>query len=145
MSRRKQKAAAASGRPKPGAGKPPKARVKSRKTIGAEVAAIAAIEIAEATSHESSPALMLPDCLDSSAAAAVKDMLLARRGNALVVDASQVRRVGAQSLQILVAAARTWQSDGHNYCVANSSSEFLDTIALIGLPREDLQLEGSCP
>lgn len=88
-------------------------------------------------------ALMLPDCLDSSAAATIKEMLLARRGNALVVDASQVRRVGVQPLQVLVAAARTWQSDGQGYRLENPSPEFLETIALVGLPREDLLLEGN--
>jgi anti-anti-sigma regulatory factor len=86
---------------------------------------------------------MLPDCLDSSAAATIKEMLLARRGNALVVDASQVRRVGVQPLQVLVAAARTWQSDGQGYRLENPSPEFLETIALVGLPREDLLLEGN--
>jgi chemotaxis protein CheX len=145
MPRRKQKTTAGSRRPKTGAGKSVKASAKPRWAKGAKAKVIATVEIVAAVSDESSPALMLPDCLDSSAAAAVKSMLLARRGNALVVDASQVRRVGTQSLQILVAAARTWKSDGHNYCVANSSSEFLDTIALIGLSREDLRLEGSCP
>ncbi len=86
--------------------------------------------------------LTLPDCLDSAAAVAVKDMLLERRGSALVIDASHVRRVGAQSLQILVSAARTWAADGLSFSLTNASSEFLDTIALVGLPREDLLLEG---
>jgi len=90
-----------------------------------------------------SSALVLPDCLDSSAAFAVKDLLLARRGSALVVDASQVRRIGAQSLQVLVAAAQTWQADGVSYHVESPSPEFLDTIALIGLTREALLLEGA--
>lgn len=88
-------------------------------------------------------ALTLPENLDSAAAAAVKDMLMARRGTALVVDASQVRRAGMQSLQVLVSAARTWQADGKSYSLTNSSSELLDTVALIGLSREDLLLEGT--
>jgi anti-anti-sigma regulatory factor len=96
-----------------------------------------------ATPPESaSECLMLPDCLDASAAFELKETLQARRGNALVIDASQVRRVGVQSLQILVASARTWQSDGQSYRVTNSSSELLDAITLIGLPHEELRLEG---
>lgn len=90
-------------------------------------------------------AVMLPECLDSAAASAVKDMLLARRGSPLVVDASQVRRVGAQSLQVLIAAARTWQADGQSYRLTNSSAELLDTLTLIGLPRDSLLLEGTTP
>ncbi len=86
--------------------------------------------------------LMLPDCLDSAAAITIKDMLLSQRGNAIAVDASQVRRVGVQSLQVLVAAARSWQRDGLSYRLENPSSEFLETIALVGLPHQELLLEG---
>ena len=99
---------------------------------------------APAAQPEQTPeCLMLPDCLDSSAAPSIKDMLLARRGNAIVVDASQVRRVGAQALQVLVAAARTWQADEQSYRLTGASAELLETVALIGLPHEDLLLEGS--
>jgi anti-anti-sigma regulatory factor len=146
MPRAKQKAAASGGRLEAGPGKLAKAKAKPRTAAAASKAKAKAtpmVEIAESAPQASSGALLLPDCLDASAAAAVKDMLLARRGSALVVDASQVRRVGAQSLQILIAAARTWQADGQSYCVTNSSSELLDTIVLIGLSREDLMLEGT--
>jgi len=145
MPRAKQKAAASGGRLKAGTGKSAEAKAKPRKAAApkAKAKATPMDGIVESAPEVGSAALILPDCLDASAAAAVKDMLLARRGNALVVDASQVRRVGAQSLQILIAAARTWQADGMSYCVTNSSSELLDTIALIGLSREDLMLEGT--
>lgn len=103
----------------------------------------AATDTPAIVSEPAPPALMLPDCLDSSAAIEIKEMLLAQLGNSIVVDASQVRRVGVQSLQVLVAAARTWQRNGHGYRVENPSSEFLETIALVGLPREDLLLEGT--
>jgi anti-anti-sigma regulatory factor len=86
--------------------------------------------------------LILPDCLDSTAAITIKEMLLTQRGNAIAVDASQVRRVGVQSLQVLVAAARSWQRDGVSYRLENPSSEFLETIALVGLPHQELLLEG---
>ena len=103
----------------------------------------AATDMPAVDSDQASPALMLPDCLDSAAAITIKEMLLAQRGNSVVVDASQVRRVGVQSLQVLVAGARTWQRDGLGYRLENPSSEFLETIALVGLPREDLLLEGT--
>jgi len=151
MPRAKQKAAAFGGRLKAGTGKSAKAKAKPGEAAAPKAKAIAKAKatpmdgIVESAPEVGSAALILPDCLDASAAAAVKNMLLARRGNALVVDASQVRRVGAQSLQILIAAARTWQADGMSYCVTNSSSELLDTIALIGLSREDLMLQGTTP
>lgn len=94
-------------------------------------------------SGPTSPSLTLPDCLDSAAAITVKEMLLAKRGEEIVVDASQVRRVGVQSLQVLVAAARTWQHEGHSYRLENPSPEFLETVTLVGLKREDLLLEGT--
>ena len=156
MPRAKQKTTASGRKRKPNPKKSSKVKAKGTKAsalelpgtansveidIGTEEIAetVAAAPVAEANSG----ALILPDCLDSSAVTAVRDMLLARRGNAIVVDASQVRRVGAQSLQVLIAAARTWQADGHSYRVTNSSPELLDTIALVGLAHKDLLLEGS--
>jgi anti-anti-sigma regulatory factor len=150
---RAKKMAARGARPKHGSGKSAKARAKPRKPVAASAEAEAEaetemqsspmVETSEADSQTSSAALMLPECLDASAATAVKEMLLARRGSALVVDASQVRRVGAQPLQILIAAARTWQADGQAYCVSNPSGELLETMALIGLAHGDLMLEGA--
>lgn len=152
MPRAKQKTAASRRKRKPNPKKSSKVKAKANEAAALELPGnansseinIGAEETAEiAVAESDSQALMLPDCLDSSAVATIRDMLLARRGNAIVVDASQVRRVGAQSLQVLIAAARTWQADGHSYRVTNSSPELLDTIALVGLAHEDLMLEGS--
>ncbi len=105
-----------------------------------EVAADGAAEISEIKAPD---ALVLPEALDASSAAGVKDLFIARRGAPLVVDAGQVRRVGVQALQVLIAAAQAWREDGQSYVVANASFEFLDTIALVGLSREHLLLEGT--
>jgi anti-anti-sigma regulatory factor len=48
--------------------------------------------------------LILADCLDLTAAAPLKAQLLAARGTPLSLDASAVRRIGAQCLQVLLAA-----------------------------------------
>ncbi len=85
----------------------------------------------------------LPDSLDSASAASIQELLLARRGSPLVVDAGQVNRVGVQALQVLIAAAQTWRADGQSYKVTNASSELLETIALIGLSADQFMLEGS--
>ncbi len=87
-------------------------------------------------------ALVLPESLDSSAAADIRDLLLAHRGSPLVVDAGQVRRTGMQAVQVLIAAARTWRADGHSYAVTNPTTEFLDTLTLVGLSREHVLVEG---
>jgi anti-anti-sigma regulatory factor len=116
---------------------PSKAAGKSMK-VKSEVAS----DFVEASEAGPSDAFVLPDSLDSSSASGIKDHLVARRGAPLVVDAGQVRRVGVQALQVLIAAAQTWQGDGHSYVVTNPSSELLGTLALVGLSREHLLLEG---
>jgi chemotaxis protein CheX len=88
---------------------------------------------------------VLPDSCDSSSAAAIKELLVARRGAPLVVDAGQVSRVGVQTLQVLLAAAHTWRADGQSYAVTNPSSALLETIALVGLSGDQFLLEGFSP
>lgn len=97
------------------------------------------------TDNASDSVLMLPDVLDSSAATDIRDSLLAGRGKPMIVDAAQVRRAGVQSLQVLIAAARAWRADGQSYCVVNPTEDLLNAVALIGLQRTDLMLEGSTP
>ena len=78
--------------------------------------------------------LILADCLDLTAAAPLKAQLLAARGNPLSIDASAVRRIGAQCLQVLLAARATWSQDGHPLEVVGASPEFAETVALMGCP-----------
>ncbi len=87
-------------------------------------------------------ALVLPEALDSSSVSGIKELLLARRGESIVVDAGQVRRTGMQAVQVLISAAKTWQADGKSYVLSNPTQEFLDTLALVGLSREQLLVEG---
>ena len=148
MPRAKQKAAASGGRLKAGTGKSAEAKAKPRKAAAPKAKAIAKAEsYADGRDVESAPEVGRLRCLaglprrlgcggrQRHAAGAARQ----RAGR----RCRQVRRVGAQSLQMLIAAARTWQADGMSYCVTNSSSELLDTIALIGLSREDLMLQGT--
>jgi chemotaxis protein CheX len=53
----------------------------------------------------------LGEVLDVSAAKPLARALLERRGKPTVVDALETRRLGAQCLQVLLAAIRTWESD----------------------------------
>lgn len=128
----------ASSRP---AGKKP---AKAAKSVGrkARRSSVAAIVAPGDSESPAAAALTLPETLDSSWASNVKDMLLAHRGAPIVVDAGQVRRTGMQAIQILISAAQTWKADGQNYVVTNPTQEFLDTIALAGLSREQLLVEG---
>lgn len=77
--------------------------------------------------------LQLPEVLDLRAAAPLAQTFLARRGAELSVDASSVRRVGAQCLQVLVAAAATWKADGVCLRLEKPTEEFLEGSRLLGI------------
>lgn len=77
--------------------------------------------------------LQLPEVLDLTAASPLAQSFLAHRGGELSVDASRVRRVGAQCLQVLVSAMTTWKADGARFSVDNPTEEFLEGCRLLGL------------
>jgi chemotaxis protein CheX len=80
-----------------------------------------------------SPALIeLPDVLDIKAAAPLAGELLAMRGKAVEIDASRVKRVGGQCLQVLLSAAMTWKADGVALAIVNASGDFVDGLARLG-------------
>lgn len=76
--------------------------------------------------------LILADSLDMTAAGPLHKALLGRRGQALTVDASQVRRVGGQCLQVLLSAQSTWAADGAEFQIVDPSPEFADGLVLMG-------------
>jgi len=76
--------------------------------------------------------IALADSLDMTAAAPLAAALLAARGAPLNLDASAVRRVGAQCLQVLLAAQTAWSAEGLAFDVVDPSPEFSDGVALMG-------------
>ncbi|HXQ16336.1 MAG TPA: STAS domain-containing protein [Caulobacteraceae bacterium] len=79
------------------------------------------------------PALLqLPASLDLAAASPLAIQLLGLRGQSLRLDAGEVRRLGGQCLQVLLAARETWASDGQSFAIANSTAEFAECLALMG-------------
>jgi chemotaxis protein CheX len=78
--------------------------------------------------------IVLAESLDLTAAAPLAGALLAVRGQPAILDASGVQRLGAQCLQVLLAARKTWSTDGQPWEVINPSPEFADTAALMGCP-----------
>jgi chemotaxis protein CheX len=76
----------------------------------------------------------LPEVLDMRAAAPLAAELLERRGRDVDLDASGVRRLGAQCLQVLLAARSSWESDGAAFHVVLPSSGFVEGLALLGAP-----------
>jgi chemotaxis protein CheX len=79
--------------------------------------------------------MVLADSLDLTAAAPLAAEFLAARGKPATLDASGVQRLGAQCLQVLLAARALWSSDGLPWRVVNPSPEFADAAALMGCPN----------
>ena len=74
----------------------------------------------------------LGDSLDMTAAGPLVRELLGRRGQPISLDASQVRRLGGQCLQVLLSAQATWVADGAPFQIVDPSPEFADGLALMG-------------
>jgi chemotaxis protein CheX len=74
----------------------------------------------------------LGDALDMTAAAPLLKELREHRGNAITLDASGVRRLGAQCLQVLLSARSAWAADGQPFEIADPSPEFTEGLALMG-------------
>jgi len=76
--------------------------------------------------------LTLGDSLEMTAAGPLHKELLGRRGQPVTLDASQVRRIGGQCLQVLLSAQATWSADGASFQIIDPSPEFADGLALMG-------------
>lgn len=85
--------------------------------------------------------LKLPPTLDPRAAQPLLDSLLALRAGPVAVDASAVERAGTPCLQVLLAAAAAWKSDGMAFRIAAPSPEFAKAVSLLGLTLEQLPME----
>ncbi len=75
----------------------------------------------------------LSDVLDLKAALPLVEDLLAQRGSDLMIDASKVERLGAQSLQILLSAISTWHADGVSIEFIDPSEPFVQGLTLFGI------------
>ncbi len=90
--------------------------------------------MARKPARRSAPPVMLAETLDMLAATPLAADLLTRRGQDLAIDASAVQRLGAQCLQVLLAARATWAEDGHAFCVIGASTAFAEASVLLGAP-----------
>ena len=86
----------------------------------------------------------LDPSLDLKAAGPLMREILAVRGQDLALDASEVRRLGGQCLQVLLAAQTAWASDGRAFEIRQPSPAFVEGVALMGAAGRfglDLQQE----
>jgi chemotaxis protein CheX len=78
------------------------------------------------------PSVVLSETLDLPAAIPLAAELLGRRGQDVAIDASASQRLGAQCLQVLLAARATWAEDKHSFRIISASSEFAAACTLLG-------------
>ena len=89
--------------------------------------------------------LKLAESLDMAATVKLAGQLSGKRGAPLVVNASQVAKIGAQCLQILISARKTWASDDHSFRIVQPSQALLDSLAIVGISQSDLNIDGVAP
>ena len=78
--------------------------------------------------------IRLPATIDRYASLRLADELLAERGRPVRLDASQVIRLGALALQVLLSASRSWATDGQRFIVEAPSDVFKTAMARFGAP-----------
>ena len=86
---------------------------------------------------ESGAALALAGALDIRAAASLHQAIAERRGGPIAIDASAVERIGAQCLQVLLAASNAWRADKHAFAITCASQAFADGLRLMAAPALD--------
>lgn len=78
------------------------------------------------------PSMTLPRVLDLSAASPLKAALLERRGEPVVLDASEVERLGGLCVQVLLAAHAEWRMEGREFRIERPSDAFVEAAQLMG-------------
>ncbi|MGD0763433.1 MAG: STAS domain-containing protein [Roseiarcus sp.] len=117
-------AAAAPAKAEPEAASPPPQRPDSP---------AAAAPAATPATAEPDGAFRLPECLDLPAARPLAKALLERRGKPIVVDGSSVHQLGAQCVQVLLSAKRTWSADGVALSIVNCAPRMIEDLRLLGI------------
>jgi chemotaxis protein CheX len=78
--------------------------------------------------------ITLVEALDLPAAGPLAAALLAQRGQDVAIDAQAAQRLGAQCLQVLLAAKATWAAEGHAFQITGASPALAEAAALLGAP-----------
>lgn len=77
------------------------------------------------------PVTLAPQ-LDMNAATPLAKELTALRGQPISLDGSQVERLGALCLQVLLASRETWRVDSQAFEIREPSPALQDAAALMG-------------
>jgi len=76
--------------------------------------------------------VVLPSVIDLKAVNPLHQEVLALRGRPLNIDASEVTRLGALGLQVLLSAKATWMLDGAPFNIVQPSDDFSGALQLFG-------------
>lgn len=87
----------------------------------------------------------LKPALDLTAAAPLRAEFLAARGRPVRVDATDVERVGALCLQVLLSARATWIADGASFTLGERSPAFDAGLSTLGATSHLSNLDGATP
>lgn len=80
----------------------------------------------------------LPDRIDLARAADLQATITGQIGSPVVLDARAVSHLSTPALQVFLAAAQTWRSNGHGFQFEEPSKSFLDMIEVAGLTLDDV-------
>ena len=108
----------------------------------AEAAVSETVDQSQPASDAAGP-VRLADVLDRAEAAPLLASLIAQRGSELAIDASGVRRIGGQCLQVLMSAAATWSADAVAFSITGASEDFIAGLALFGVDPQSLAPQAS--
>ena len=87
----------------------------------------------EAETAIADDAIRLPEFLDLAAARPLAKILLERRGTPIVIDGSAVNQVGAQCVQVLLSAKKTWSADGVALSLVNCAPRMVEDLHHLGI------------
>jgi chemotaxis protein CheX len=76
--------------------------------------------------------VQLAEILDLNAAEPLRQALVERRGAPVVLDGSNVGRLGGLCLQVLISAQKTWAEDGYDFRLERCSTALLEQLRLLG-------------
>ena len=72
------------------------------------------------------------EILNAQGAQALLDALISARGSDVAIDCSNVRHLGAQALQVLISAQKTWGDEGHGFAILGASEACEAGFAALG-------------
>ncbi|ENN84047.1 hypothetical protein RHSP_71497 [Rhizobium freirei PRF 81] len=84
-------------------------------------------------SRKGEKTISLAAVLDLNEASTLRGKLMGMRGSNVVIDASSVERIGALCMQVIMAAAKTWDEDKLSFTFSKVSDAFQKTMQMIGV------------